>query len=468
MNVKLNPETSDDSQPKPARKKGVKKFYGVIGGVALAAAVAFSGGSLLGQSPATYAQTTTATPNASPSTTSGANPPVNGQAGNAADRFGGGPGPRGGGGPGPHGGGGPGGEGRPGMRGDVSGTISAISGNTITLKRGEVIVITATVNGSTTYTAAGKTLKLTDLVVGEKVSIRTATDGTVTVTAVEVVLDHAGGTISAVDSGSLTLTKGDNSTVKVTLGSGVTVQDLSKTAAVSDLKTGLRVEVSGQLNSDGTLSAQVINIVHDRLGGKVTSISGNTITVEVGAKGPGGPEGPGGPHGRGPGQDGRPAGAPGTGSAATPAAGTGNASVSVTATKTITVSGSTVYLSVGQTIALSGIAVGDRIDAVGTASSDDTSLTALQVTVQLPDYHGQVTSVNGSTIVIKDRDTSLTIEVTSDTKYLNGLAAASLSDVKAGANISATGKVDSSGKMTASQLQIGQPDGPLAHQGGRK
>lgn len=457
MKPELNLADRGGSQPKPAGSKSKKKLYGVLGGAALAAAVAFGGSAWLGHPASTFAQTAPATQTASPtpSTTAGSTPtqgnsqsnPANN---NAADQ----PGLREG---GPKGRGGPGGEGRAGLRGDISGTISAISGNTITLKRGNVIVIQATVNDTTVYNEAGKTIKLSDLTVGEAVSIRTttATDGTVSISAVEVVLDHVGGTISALDSGSLTLTKVDNSTVKVTLGAAVSVQDLGKTVNLSDLKTGQRVEVAGNLNTDGTLSAQVINIQHDRLGGTVTAISGNTLTVEVSGRGPGGPEG------RGPGQ-GKPGGnattTPATGSAATPS--TGTTSVPATTTKTITVSGSTVYLEGGQTIQLSAIAVGDRIEAVGTASSDGNSLTALQVSVQLPHYQGQVTSVTGSTIVLQDRGTSRTIEVNSDTKYLNGQAAASLSDVKTGLSISVEGKVDANGKMTAAVVQIGRPAGP--------
>jgi hypothetical protein len=458
-NPKLNPEAGDGSlpAPKPTQSKTKKKLYGVIGGAALAAAIAFGGSSILGHTPATYAQTATAPASPSPSTSSGSSTtPANGN--NAATNNaapGGRPGPRDG---GPQGKGGPGGQGRAGLRGDVSGTISAISGNTLTLKRGEVIVIQATVNDSTVYTAAGKTIKLSDLTVGEAVSIRTttATDGTISISAVEVVLDHAGGTISALDSGSLTLTRADNSTIKVTLGAAVSVQDLGKTVSLSDLKTGQRVDVAGTLNTDGTLSAQIINVQHDHLGGTVTVISGNTLTVEVGGRGQGGPEG------RGPGQP-KPAGNTGS---ATPAAGsgttpsTGTATTPATTTKTITVSDSTTYLTGGQASQLSGIAVGDRIEAVGTASSDGNSLTALQVTVQLPHYQGQVTSVSGSTIVLQDRGTSRTIEVNSSTQYQNGQAAASLSDVKTGLDISVEGKVDASGNMTASVVQIGRPAGP--------
>ena len=102
---------------------------------------------------------------------------------------------------------------------------------------------------------------------------------------------------------------------------------------------------------------------------------------------------------------------------------------------------------------LSDIAVGDQIDAQGTASSDGTSFTALAVTAHLPTYHGQVTGIDGSTITIKEGDNTRTITVNGDTKYLNGTSTAALSDVKSGEDISVEGKVDSSGNMTAATVQ---------------
>ena len=330
----------------------------MLGGAALSAALAFSAPALLGQSSPTYAQTaaqatSTATPGTSTTTattpaTQSDQPNTGSGSNNSAPLMPGPGGPAGDGGPAggpPHGpAGGPGG---------LTGTISAINGNTITLKQSSVIAIEATVNDNTAYTEAGKSLKLSDLAVGEKISLRTtaSSDGTESIANVQVVLDHAGGTISAIDSGSLTLTRADGSTTKVSLGSSVSVQDLGKTSAVSNLKSGQKIEVAGQLGTDGTLAAQVINVQYDHLGGKVTAISGNSITVEVGL-GPDGKAGPPAPpappaaQGNGSSQGTATAGAnsaSGTSSATTtPTTGSTSASPAVTTTtRTITVSDST-------------------------------------------------------------------------------------------------------------------------------
>jgi hypothetical protein len=342
-----------------------------------------------------------------------------------------------------------------GQRNGASGTISAISGNTITLKQGDVIVVQATVNANTVYTKAGQTISLSDLKVGQKASVRTTTDssGTVLVAAVDIVLDRASGTISALDASSVTITKADNTTIKATLSSTTSYQDLGQASSLANLKSGMRVEIAGLLNSDGTLSAEVINVQHDRLGGTITAINGNSLIVRV--------EGPGG-NGKGPGRN-KPGDAATTPGSPTTAPST--ATTTATVTKTITVDSSTVYLEGGQSIKLSDLAVGDKINAAGALSSDGNSLSALQVTVQLPHYQGQVTNITGSTIVIQDRSGTRTIEVNTTTKYLNGQASAALSDIKVGSNLGVEGKVDANGKMTASMVQLGQVQGGPQGQG---
>jgi hypothetical protein len=400
-----------------------KKLYGWLGGAALATAVALGGNSLLSTTQnTTYAQSVTASATSSADNGTAQLSP-NGSRNGFGKQHGGDQALKG-----------------------VSGTLSASDGNTLTLKQGDVIVIQATVNANTVYTKAGKTISLSDLKIGQLLSVRetTASDGTTSISAVEVMLNHTQGTIRALDSTGLTLTKPDNSTIKVSLSSATSYQDLGKTISLSDLKTGVKVEVAGTLNSDGSLSAEVINVEHDRLSGTITVINGSTLTIQLDARGGHGS----GPHRQAPGD---------TGNAAS------NSSSSTTTTATITVASSTIYQEAGQTVQLSDLAVNDQINAVGTLSSDSKTLTALQVIVSLPHYQGQVTSVSDNTIVIQDRDTPRTIVVNSSTKYLNGQTTASLSDVKTGVTLSAEGKIDSSGKMTASLIQLGQPTDPQGH-----
>jgi hypothetical protein len=310
----------------------------------------------------------------------------------------------------------------------------------LTLKRDNAVNIVATVNSSTTYNEAGKTLALSDLKTGETLSLHEtrASDGTVTVDSVEVVLAHAGGTISAIDGNNITVTARDNSNVKISVSAATTYKDLSKTVSLADLKSGEKIDVAGQRNSDGSINAEVVNVQHDRLGGTVTAINGNSITVTMGGPGRGGPGGQ--PNGQ-----------------SNTQSNSSSSSTPVTTTKTIVVNSNTVYDEAGQSAQLSAITVGSHIDALGTLSSDNNSLTALQVNIQLPHVHGQVTAVSGSTITIKDRDGTHQVITNSSTKFLNGTASAALSDVKTGSNLDAAGSLDASGNLTAVTVQLGQP-----------
>ncbi|NWJ47938.1 MAG: hypothetical protein HXX08_18955 [Chloroflexi bacterium] len=401
-----------------------KRFAKMFGGAALVATLAFGGGSILNSNTTlTYAQTA---PAATPSSSDITVAPTTDQSTQVQhgmkDRQGG----RGQ---------------NPDRAGELEGAITSISGNTITLKSNDATIITATVDSTTTYTEAGKTITLAGLKVGERVHLKQtgSSNGIYTVSAVEVELNHDQGTVTAVSSDSLTITRADNSTLKVVLNSNTTYTDLGKTINQSDLKSGVKVEVEGNLNSDGNLEASVIEVEHDRLGGTVTAINGNSITIQVdGRDAPGG------------GRKGQDHNKPN-------AANNGTVTTSTATTKTITVDSSTTYSAAGQSVQLSAIAVGSRVDAEGTLSSDSNSLTALQVNIQMPEYRGQVTAVDGSTITLQDRNGTRTIEINSSTKYLNGTTAATLSDVKVGTNLEAEGQVDSSGKMTASLIQLGQP-----------
>ncbi len=67
------------------------------------------------------------------------------------------------------------------------------------------------------------------------------------------------GEIISSDDKSITVKMADGST-KIVFLSGNTVYEKTDTAASSDLKTGIRVAVIGMTNSDGSITAQTIQI----------------------------------------------------------------------------------------------------------------------------------------------------------------------------------------------------------------
>lgn len=135
---------------------------------------------------------------------------------------------------------------------------------------------------------------------------------------------------------------------------------------------------------------------------------------------------------------------------------------------TIKVSSSTTYVRAGQKVSASAVVVGDTIGVMGTRNSDGT-ITASQVMVALPGYHGTITAISGDTITVKDARTGTThkIEVNSSTKYASGPRSSStlsLSTLKVGDNIHAEGTLSSNGTLTASLVTLApaRPAGPHA------
>lgn len=215
-----------------------------------------------------------------------------------------------------------------GMRGIGLGaiTIQAISGSSLSLRTSDGWTRTISVGASTTITRGGQTISLADLKVGDQILFQETrdTDGTYTITAIQVVLPEIDGTVGALTSSGFTVkaTDGTSTTVIVT---GTTTYRLGRTAGTrADVKVGDRVAVDGTKGPDGSMTATSVRIAPAMVAGDVTAKTGTTITVRLSG-----------------------------------------------GTTTIHVSGSTTYRVAGKTSAtLANIAVGSRIVAQGTQNSD--------------------------------------------------------------------------------------------------
>jgi Domain of unknown function (DUF5666) len=121
---------------------------------------------------------------------------------------------------------------------------------------------------------------------------------------------------------------------------------------------------------------------------------------------------------------------------------------------TITVSSSTTYTRAGKTVSLSAISAGETIQVMGQRKSDG-SITATRVDIVLPQADGQVTSISGSTITIKDHQgASQVIHTSASTTVRRAGKSASLSDIAKGAQISAVGTKNSDGSLNAEAISI--------------
>ncbi len=182
----------------------------------------------------------------------------------------------------------------------VSGTVSGISGNTITL----------TAQNGTTYSvdaSAAKIVKnktsatLSEVVAGDTLVVRgTVSGNNVTATAIfdgqfqkvwsaikSFAHDRFIGSVSSVNGSSFTISsqgrKLSTSYTVNTDGTTVIKKD-GQNASLSDIVSGVKVRVTGTLaSSTNTVTAKEVTIVtlhrSTSIEGSVTAISGNTLTV---------------------------------------------------------------------------------------------------------------------------------------------------------------------------------------------
>lgn len=335
---------------------------------------------------------------------------------------------------GPHGPGGPGGAG-----GHV--TISAINGQTLTLKTDDSWTRQVTVGPTTTYRRAGQAITVGDLHPGDAVHVRQQiqADGSVSIVGVDVALPKLDGQVTAVSGTSLTLQRPDGSTKTAALTGSTTYVKFGQPAKASDVTTGDRVHAEGALDSAGNFTALVVRIDAPKVDGSVTKVDGSTITVQP-RRGPAG--------GARRGSMGGPAAAPG----AAPAAASGDP-------RAILTNAQTTFTRAGQVARLSDVTSGSDIHAEGTITADG-SFTAAVVRIQLPKRHGVVAKVDGGTITVRDRDQTFAIATSGATTFTTddgpGTArkSATLSDVKVGGQIDAEGTLNADGTLNALLVSV--------------
>jgi len=137
-------------------------------------------------------------------------------------------------------------------------TITAISGNSLSLKTADGWTRTIAVDSGTTYTRSGATISLGDLKVGDQIGFRQTreTNGTFTIDSIVVILPSAGGEVTKIDGSTITVTQRDGTTATITVDGKTTYAvNGNDAAALSDVKVGMRLVAEGTRNSDGSLTA---------------------------------------------------------------------------------------------------------------------------------------------------------------------------------------------------------------------
>jgi hypothetical protein len=151
--------------------------------------------------------------------------------------------------------------GGPGFRGGHLGlggiTITAISGNNISLETADGWTRTIKVDSGTTYSKSGAAIALGDLKVGDEIGFRQTheTSGTWTIDSIVVVLPHAGGEVTKVSGSTITVTQRDGTSATITVNAQTTYNVNGATAKLADVKVGMFLVAEGTKNDDGSITA---------------------------------------------------------------------------------------------------------------------------------------------------------------------------------------------------------------------
>ena len=141
-------------------------------------------------------------------------------------------------------------------RGDVGGpgrfgpiTITSISGSNLGLETEDGWTRTIAITSATAITKDGETIAASDLAVGDEIRLRQsrASDGTFTITAIDVVQPKIGGTVTSVTADSITVTGRDGASHTITTTNATTYrlgrrrgEPIGRRRRLEDRRGGLR------------------------------------------------------------------------------------------------------------------------------------------------------------------------------------------------------------------------------------
>ena len=137
-------------------------------------------------------------------------------------------------------------------------TIAAIDGTRLSLATDDGWTRTITLTATTTITRGGAAAAASDLHVGDAIRFRQhrETDGSFTITAIDVVLPQVVGTITDVSGNTLTLLDRDGATVTVHVATTTKIRVRGiENATTKDLTKGHIALVVGEKRSDGSIDA---------------------------------------------------------------------------------------------------------------------------------------------------------------------------------------------------------------------
>jgi hypothetical protein len=178
----------------------------------------------------------------------------------------------------------PGGLRGPSGQASIAITITTINGTKLTLQTTDGWTRTIDATGAT-ISKGGQTIATTDLKVGDQISFRESrqSDGTYKITTIQVLLPTASGTVTAVDSASVTITQFDGSSKTLALTGLTTYTAAGATVSISAMVVGDRISAQGTVDSAGNFTASAVTIAPSSVEGTVASKTAATVVVTTSA-----------------------------------------------------------------------------------------------------------------------------------------------------------------------------------------
>jgi hypothetical protein len=301
----------------------------------------------------------------------------------------------------------------------VAGRVTTINGDTITLTGGQGFSRTVLVSPTTTYTQDGSPATFADVMVGSDIIARGTVDPNLTtLDATTVAIINVGhpetfvGTVTATATGSVTVNRLDGKTTTFTITPTTLITEGGSTLTPISLTVGDRVSVD--VNSSAPTTALKINIELAALGGRVTAVVGDLITITT-VQG---------------------------------------------FSREILVNDNTTYTQGGASAKLADVTVGSKVVAQGTVDPNLTTLDASSVKIVTPvvtghseTFHGLVTVVSSSSVTLNRLDgQTTTYTITPTTTFTEGSASMTAAGLVVGD--SAGINVNSSAPTTALSINI--------------
>jgi hypothetical protein len=184
---------------------------------------------------------------------------------------------------------------------EIEGTVTEVGSDHLKIHVKSGDDVTVAVNADTIIRANDHLAGLTDIKVGDRVSVnaRVNADGSFTALRIEIEAQQGGGNgnddhgveltgvIASASSGAISVTT-SGGTVTVKISSATTIRRGDTTLSPSDLKAGDHVEVKGTLNADASVTATSITVEdtpvdghHEsvQFSGTVAAASSTSLTV---------------------------------------------------------------------------------------------------------------------------------------------------------------------------------------------